>query len=417
MQKNSYKTLIGSLYFNYIFQGMAAIILSQNMNQLKEYWGATTTQITLVMSAIGLGRMLVLYFSGYFSDKFGRKKTSVIAIISYGIFFIGLLLSPNYLIAFFFGLFGGFSNAFLDTSTYPTLVEAYPDERVNSSLSVLNKAFISFGQFVLPFLTRFIIQRDLFFGWTFILCTVCLMANMIHIIFATFPALSTEKQVTEVCQNEVVIKKIKNRGNVKVDGLALLVFSFVSVSIFNIFILWIPKYAEELQIVSYESSVTLVSVYSIGSFFSVFLTSAIVKRGINVPKFIMVCLIASGTALLFMLLYPNFVSVVIAAVCIGVFAAGGIWQLGLALMLEMFPSCKGKYTSYYSLATSAAIMITPYITGVLSEISIRTIFWFDFSLILIGLIASVVINARYSILFGEEKKQAISQGELGENKL
>ena len=51
---------------------------------------------------------------------------------------------------------------FLDTSTYPTLVEAYPDEKTNSSLSVLNKAFISLGQFILPFITRFLLKESYF---------------------------------------------------------------------------------------------------------------------------------------------------------------------------------------------------------------------------------------------------------------
>lgn len=164
MKTTKYRLLIGSLYFNYIFQGMAAIILSQNMDNLKKQWHASTTQVTLVMSAIDLGRIVSLYYSGYFSDTFGRKKTVIVAILSYVLFFFGVLFSPNYQFAFFFALFGGISNAFLDTSTYPTLVEAYPDEKTNSSLSVLNKAFISLGQFILPFITRHLLQKGLFFG-------------------------------------------------------------------------------------------------------------------------------------------------------------------------------------------------------------------------------------------------------------
>lgn len=91
MKPTKYRLLIGSLYFNYIFQGMAAIILSQNMTELKNQWQASTTQVTLVMSAIGFGRILSLYFSGYFSDTFGRRKTVIIAILSYALFFFGVL--------------------------------------------------------------------------------------------------------------------------------------------------------------------------------------------------------------------------------------------------------------------------------------------------------------------------------------
>lgn len=395
MKKDNYRFLISSLYFNYIFQGMAAIILSQNMTNLKIHWQATTAQVTLVMSAIGLGRILSLYFSGYFSDKFGRKKTVLIAIGSYMIFFCGMLFSSNYQLAFFLAMFGGISNAFLDTSTYPTLVEAYPDERVNSSLSVLNKAFISLGQFLLPFITRYLLQHDLFFGWPFILCALCLFANMFYLLFARFPKSTT----TIKKDTEIVTKNIpKNRGNFKIDGIALLIFSFVSVSLFNIFILWIPQYAESMQIVSHENSLIFVSLYSTGSFISVFFTSGIVKRGINIPKFISFCLSVSGISLLLMLFYPSFATVVVSSICIGIFAAGGIWQLGLALMLELFPKHKGKCTSYYSLATSVSIMVTPYITGILSEQKITYVFWFVILLNVIGLVASLVIVHRYNKL-------------------
>ena len=395
MKKENYRLLISSLYFNYIFQGMAAIILSQNMANLKIHWQASTAQVTLVMSAIGLGRILSLYFSGYISDKFGRKKTVLIAIASYMIFFCGMLLSPNYKLAFFLAMFGGVSNAFLDTSTYPTLVEAYPDERVNSSLSVLNKAFISLGQFLLPFITRYLLQHDLFFGWPFILCALCLFANMFYLLFARFPKSATLiKKDTGI----TTAPTPKNRGKFKIDGIALLIFSFVSVSLFNIFILWIPQYAESMQIVSHENSLIFVSLYSTGSFISVFFTSGIVKKGINIPKFISFCLLISGISLLLMLIYPSFATVIAAAICIGIFAAGGIWQLGLALMLELFPKKKGKCTSYYSLATSVSIMVTPYITGILSEQGIAYVFWFVILLNVIGLIASLVIVHRYNKL-------------------
>lgn len=401
MKHTKYRLLIGSLYFNYIFQGMAAIILSQNMDELKNQWQASTTQVTLVMSAIGLGRILSLYFSGYFSDTFGRRKTVIIAILSYALFFFGVLYSPIYQMAFFFALFGGVSNAFLDTSTYPTLVEAYPDEKTNSSLSVLNKAFISLGQFILPFITRFLLKEGLFFGWPFILCAVCLLANLGYLAFAKFPPLSSLP--TEVVDDPVhPPRKIINRGDFKIDGIALLVFSFVSVSIFNIFILWIPQYTEAMQIVSHENSLIFVSLYSVGSFASVFFTSGIVKKGINIPKLISFCVAISGLSLLWMLLSPSFISTVVAALAIGIFAAGGIWQLGLALMLELFPSRKGRYTSYYSLATSTSVMITPYITGIISNKGMEYVFWFDAFLILLGFIASLVIQQRYKSLIPEK---------------
>ncbi|MGM0122812.1 hypothetical protein IGI37_000178 [Enterococcus sp. AZ194] len=396
-QRNRYFPLLSSLYFNFIFQGMAAIILSQNMDALKEQWQASTTQVTLVMSAIGFGRIISLYFSGYFSDKFGRKKTVMIAIASYFVFFAGILLSPNYQIAAILAMFGGFSNAFLDTSTYPTLVEAYPSEKDNSSLSVLNKAFISLGQFILPFLTRIIMTENLYYGWPFILCIVCLFANLLFLRKQAFPPLTTVPVHEEVITEEAGPKGVK----FKIDGIALLIFSFVSVSMFNIFILWIPKFGEQMNIVSQQDSLIFVSVFSVGSFVSVFLTSMIVKKGVSVTGLMVVCTGVTALSLIYMILQPTFVGLVIASLCVGIFAAGGIWQLGLALILEFFPQRKGRITSLYSLATSVSVMITPYITGIMAESDIRLVFVYNVFLTLVGFLSTLVIAVRYKAMVAE----------------
>ncbi|KAF1298491.1 MFS transporter [Enterococcus sp. JM4C] len=396
-EKRRYIPLLSSLYFNYIFQGMAAIVLSQNMTALKDQWQASTTQVTLVMSAIGFGRIISLYFSGYFSDKYGRKKTVMIAIVSYFVFFLGILLSPNYQIAAFLAMFGGFSNAFLDTSTYPTLVEAYPSEKDNSSLSVLNKAFISIGQFILPFLTRIIITENLYYGWPFILCAVCLFGNLLFLRKQPFPPLTTVEEEASTTEEPTGPKGVK----FKIDGIALLVFSFVSVSMFNIFILWIPQFGEQMNIVSQQDSLIFVSVFSVGSFVSVFLTSMIVKKGVSVTGLMVVCTGITALSLIYMIMQPTFVGLVIASLCVGIFAAGGIWQLGLALILEFFPQRKGRITSLYSLATSVSVMITPYITGIMAESDIRTVFLYNAVLTVIGFVATLVIAMRYKAIVEE----------------
>ena len=80
---------------------------------------------------------------------------------------------------------------------------------------------------------------------------------------------------------------------------------------------------------------------------------------------------------------------------IGIFAAGGIWQLGLTVLLELFPKGKGKMTSYYSIATSVSVMIIPYITGQLETVSVALVFVFNILLTFIGVLASLVIRYRY----------------------
>lgn len=403
-KKKTYIPLIGSLYTNFVFQGIATIILSQNLTVLREQWGASIQNVTLVISGIGLGRIILLYFAGYFSDTFGRKRTVQLGIISYFIFFIGILISQNYWQGFFFAIFAGFSNAFLDTSTYPTLMEAFPNEEDNSSLSVLNKAFISLGQFALPLITRFVINNDFYYGYVFIGCVIGLGINLLYVSYQRFPDKSEAKTI--VVEEDTLSKNVKKKQpSFKIEGIALLLFSFTCVSTFNIFILWIPSFAESMHLMNHADSLMLVSAYSIGSFFSVFLTSYLVKKG-AAPSLVLVwCTLISLLLLVMMLLFPSFFVLTVAAIGIGVFAAGGIWQLGLSVLLELFPNGKGRITSYYSIATSISVMLIPYITGQLEQISVAAIFWFNVLLTAIGFVASLVIRYRYKQLIGATTKQ------------
>ncbi|OEG15705.1 MFS transporter [Enterococcus quebecensis] len=405
MKKKNYTPLIGSLYTNFIFQGMAAIILSQNLHALMDNWQASVQQVTLVISGIGLGRVLILYFAGYFSDKFGRKKTVQLGIISYLIFFIGILISQNYLQGLFFALFAGFSNAFLDTSTYPTLMEAYPNEKDNSSLSVLNKAFISLGQFILPLLTRFMLNHGIYYGLVFIGCALGLFLNLLYVSKLKFPERATIDRTEPRIIEENETANSKRQPLFKVEGLALLVFSFTCVSTFNIFILWVPSFAESLNLMNHSNSLVLVSAYSIGSFASVFLTAFIVKRGAAPTLLLVWCTLISLLLLIGMTLFPSVPMFLIGSIGIGVFAAGGIWQLGLAVLLELFSKEKGRITSYYSIATSVSVMIIPYITGQLEKINVSMIFGLNIFLTAIGVLAAVVIRYRYKKVTSEKASE------------
>ncbi|KXT79559.1 MFS transporter [Streptococcus panodentis] len=397
MQKSNqtYLPLIGSLYINYLFQGIAAIAISQNLALFQKQWSASLSQVTLVISAIGLGRIISLNFSGWFSDRFSRKQTVLIGVIAYCLFFFGIVWTNHYLPAFLVALLAGVGNAFLDTSTYPIVVESFPSENDNSALSVLNKAFISIGQFIFPFITRWTIQQHLYFGWTFLMCALGLLLNLFFLRRFAYP----DRQ--DLAEKKPIRSQLP-RAKIGAEGAALMLFSFVSVSLFNVFILWIPSFSEQVLSIKNEDSLLFVSIYSIASFVSVFLTSFIVKRKANIAKLILICLLATALSLGGMLLFPSLQSIVLASLTVGVFAAGGIWQLGLALLLEFFPQSKGMVTSFYSLTTAISVMVTPYLTGLMAERSIYQVFAYDFFLALVGFLAILLVKYRYEKVFSKE---------------
>lgn len=84
--------------------------------------------------------LVELLISGILSDKFGRKPFVQLGIATYFIFFVGILFSKNVFVAYILGILAGMANSFLDTGTYPGLMEIYPNAKVTSN--VILKAFI-----------------------------------------------------------------------------------------------------------------------------------------------------------------------------------------------------------------------------------------------------------------------------------
>lgn len=119
---------------------MGVIILSQNATVLAHQWGTTVTGALAVVSALGVGRIINLLISGILSDKFCRKPFVQLGIATYFIFFVGILFSKNVFVAYILGILAGMANSFLDTGTYPGLMEIYPNAKGTSN--VILKAFI-----------------------------------------------------------------------------------------------------------------------------------------------------------------------------------------------------------------------------------------------------------------------------------
>lgn len=157
--KNKYLLAALVMYLAYFVHGMGGIIIAQNKTALMAQWATDAAGIGAVISALGLGRFIVLFISGKLSDKFGRKPFVILGLVTYMTFFVGILFSPNVTIAFIFGLLAGMANSFLDAGTYPALMECFP--KAQGSASVMLKVFISGGSTLLPMIISFLTVNGL----------------------------------------------------------------------------------------------------------------------------------------------------------------------------------------------------------------------------------------------------------------
>lgn len=388
-KKRNYTGVAVSVYLHFAVVGAATLFISQYRQTLANLWNASETQVSLVIAMVGLGRIITILFAGAISDKIGRKKTLLIALISDAIFLLGAAFANNIWIAGIAAMFFGATNSFGDTAGYPALADAYPGK--TATMNSFVKAAMQVMQMLFPFFVKVIKDPKI---------TACILALCILIdVLLTVKTTYAPQTVTSNDNSSTVDDASINAGNqpkLAVDGLMIIALGFTLCFTFYIFSLYAPYYGQYVLNQQAANANQLVSWYSIASLISVFVTSALVTK-VKRLYLIMTYSIISAIGLLFMVLKPSLVAGEIGAVAVGFFTAGGVWQVGLSVLTSYFPQSHGKITSYYSFAPAVVYFVAPLVAAfVLKANSTSTllVFWITAIIAIISVVLSATLIVR-----------------------
>ncbi len=390
---NIFYITVFCIYINYFIHGIGASILAQNTNSLQTLWNADNAAVLYVISALGIGRFIALPFSGFISDKLGRKLTIIIGMIFYILFFGLILVTPNSKVAFFVALLAGIANSFLDSGCIPAAMEIL----VNSTgfASILTKLFISIGQYLLPMIVGFLVGNNLYFGYSFILCIILLIINGILLFFLPFPTQNSVKKE----ENKENISSPTIKSNFYIEGIALIIIGFTSTATFQIFLNVNKAFGMDIIGLSESVAGKIQSNYAMGSIWAVIITAILVKKLVKPVRFLIIYPMISFVTLLAMFMIRTETVALIGGFLVGFSAAGGVLQLAVSTMADLFPVSKGKITSMIMLSSSIATFSVTAIAGFITGN-----FGIEYTVLMagivtgIGTILAVIVNLRYNIL-------------------
>lgn len=397
-QTRSYRPLCLSLYLNYFVHGIGVLILAQNMDSLAARWGSLA-DVMSVIGMLGIGRLIVLFVSGKLSDKYGRKPFVLLGMITYIAFFLGILVSPTTAVACVFGILAGIANSFLDAGTYPALIESYPESA--STVTVLLKAFISAGQFLLPLFIGVLVMMNAWYGWSFIVAAVILALNFVIMLKMGFPAMNQVGNSDKNDASEAPVEAPKSKWYL--EGICFVLYGYISQATFYLISQWLTKYGVAVAQMPDLAARSLMSYYSIGSLACVFFTAFITKKGVRPITLLVVYTLISTLAISGLYYYPSASLAPILSAVVGFSAAGGVMQLGLVMMTEMFPKGKGTMTGIFYTTGSIASFTIPVVTGYMADSGINSIMELDAAIALAGFIVACIIYVRYNSVMKNRK--------------
>ncbi|KRK33174.1 MFS transporter [Loigolactobacillus bifermentans] len=392
--RRAYTTVASGIYLAYVMLGMATIVVSQYSANFQKLWHTNVAGVSTVIAMVGLGRLATILFAGPISDRFGRKPTLLIGLVSMIIFLLGLAFSRSVLMASVFALFLGFTNSFSDAGSYPALSDAFPDN--TASMNALNKAAMSLAQFGLPFLVVLLpTARPMLIMMAIVVALNCLLVSRSRF--------APQNRPDQKAQSETQAVSHHTQPRMAVDGLALILLGFTISFTFYIFMQYAPNFGATVLHVPAVTAKSLISWYAISSLISVFLTTIIVTR-VKLLPLIFTYVVISVAALIAMVTAPTLLVARIASILIGFFAAGGIWQLGLTVLTQYFPQEKGRVTGYYSFSTSLTYFVGPFVSSFIineTAISVIRVFQIDVVVTVIGAVLLLILwqrNRRYHFI-------------------
>ena len=397
-QTRSYRPLCLSLYLNYFVHGIGVLILAQNMDSLAARWGSLA-DVMSVIGMLGIGRLIVLFVSGKLSDKYGRKPFVLLGMITYIAFFLGILVSPTTAVACVFGILAGIANSFLDAGTYPALIESYPESA--STVTVLLKAFISAGQFLLPLFIGVLVMMNAWYGWSFIVAAVILALNFVIMLKMGFPVMNRVSNSDKNDASEAPVEAPKSKWYL--EGICFVLYGYISQATFYLISQWLTKYGVAVAQMPDLAARSLMSYYSIGSLACVIFTAFITKKGVRPITLLVVYTLISTLAIGGLYYYPSASLAPILSAVVGFSAAGGVMQLGLVMMTEMFPKGKGTMTGIFYTTGSIASFTIPVVTGYMADSGINSIMGLDAAIALAGFIVACIIYVRYNSVMKNRK--------------
>lgn len=367
------------LYLNYFVHGIGAAILGQQA--IKEFlsgqWGTGVEQVTLVAAALGLGRLITLPISGPISDKAGRRPCTLIGILLYILFFIGIAISPNMQVAYIAAILGGAANSFLDTGVIPACVEIL--EPRSGLATISTKLFISVAQLLLPFMLGAVAAANLPYSVLMYIAAAAIFVIGLLVLKIPMPTGSGKKEQ----------KKGKTKIKFTPQSIALIMIGFTCTATFQLWLNCAQTFGQDVA--GMEDPGSMQTWYSAGTILAILVTAVLVNKFKEV-RFLLIYPAISLIMLVLVYMIRTPAICMIGAFVIGYSAAGGVLQLATATVNDLFPQIKGTITSIIMIASSLSNYTILSLAGTMSAASVVML---NIVITAVGVALAVFVNAGY----------------------
>ncbi|MEA4911581.1 MAG: MFS transporter [Oscillospiraceae bacterium] len=365
--------------------GAVVTIINSTLVPLATIYGTDVSSISLLISCLGIGRIITQLFCGSLADRVGRKYVSAAGLAMVLAYFSLMPVLRGFGAALVVSVVGGMGFGMVNTAMLALIFDCFAPIGRNSTAQCYVQLLYSLGGVITPFVTNRLLTYGVDWSYLYWGCAAYALLLFAATLLIRFPGRYRDEQYKSGFVRKPVLKR---------EGLLICCSVFFIYSTGIISTTWVAAFAADTLGIGDTDAVLALAVYNIGCVIGTVFFAQLLKR-------------VHGTILMITNACAAFVAFSVSMLAgsapvfyISIFFAGFVvavsFNIGVGIGGELFSDNAATIAAMISVTSALSTLLLPAGTGrILRAAGVRTVFAFVVLLSAAAIFVNVLLRRRY----------------------
>ncbi|MEA5051278.1 MAG: MFS transporter [Oscillospiraceae bacterium] len=373
--------------------GVVVATVNSTLVPLAAMFGTDLSQVSYLLSCLGIGRIVTQLFCGPLADRYGRKTIALIGLVLILTFFMTMPLLHSFALALAVSVVGGMGFGMVNTSMLALIFDCFAPVGRNSTAQCYVQLFYSLGGVITPVVANRLLTNGMDWSLLYRGCGFYALALLVAAAVIPFPP----RYIRGTDEAGFVHKPRLMREGILI---CLAVFFIYSAGIVTT--TWISAFSADKLGISDTTAVLVLAAYNIGCVAGTLFFAQLLKRVHGTILLIVNACVAFAAYCVCML--AKSIPLFLASVFAAGFVVAIAFNIGVGVGGELFSDNAATIAAMISVTSALSTLLLPAGTGMLLRAAgIRTAFSSVVVLSGIAVVVELLLRRRYLYLKGAGK--------------